>query len=92
MLQWREVRGDCSLCLWERSDYVTTALRHCSPRTVIDVGWATSRRGIPHLTGEFCFGDLHTLEKVQLCDRNAVKTRRRAYLKRILSASSSYTK
>ncbi len=31
VLQWREVRGDCSLCLWERSDYVTTALRDCSP-------------------------------------------------------------
>jgi len=30
VLQWREVRGDCSLCLWERLDYVTTALRDCS--------------------------------------------------------------
>lgn len=33
VLQWREVRGDCSLCLWERSDYVTTALRNCNPNT-----------------------------------------------------------
>lgn len=28
VLQWREVRGDCSLCLWERSDHVSTSLRH----------------------------------------------------------------
>lgn len=36
-----------------RRETVATALRHSE--AVTDIGWASSQRGIFHLTGELCF-------------------------------------
>lgn len=58
VLQWREVSRDCSLCLWEASDYGTTALRlRGSEALTLHYYWMGQRLagGNRHLTGEFLF-------------------------------------
>lgn len=45
VLQWREVSRDCSLCLREESDYVTTALKLRGSRTFTTIRRASARWG-----------------------------------------------